>query len=146
MPRLHRIPQQQDCQQEDPRECFRIGHYHIAEDRFKRIGAEYPHSQGQNARDSGEQHISPPFQTAPDCHADPIDDVKAGDGVEELPPDGSRICCDPERCDQLFAEQQDKGSQCERYDCHNHSTGTENLLCPLRLTRADILRHHRRDP
>ena len=66
--------------------------------------------------------------------------------MEELLPNGSGICRNPESCDQPFAEQQDKGGQSEGYDCHDHSAGPENLLCPLRLSRADILRHDRRNP
>ena len=54
LPHLLPIPQQQNCQQEDPRECFRIGNYHVAEHRFKRIGAENPYTEGQDARYSGE--------------------------------------------------------------------------------------------
>ena len=109
LPRLHHISKQKNCQQEDPRECLRIGNYHVSKHRFKRIGAENPYPQRQDACNSGEKHIAPSFQTAPDCHADPIDQVKAGDCMEELLPDGSCISGDPESRDQPFSEQQDEG-------------------------------------
>ena len=49
LPRLHHISKQKNCQQEDPRECLRIGNYHVSEHRFKRIGAENPYPQRQDA-------------------------------------------------------------------------------------------------
>ena len=66
--------------------------------------------------------------------------------MKELFPNGCGICRNPESCDQLFAEQQNKSSQSKGYDCHDHGTRPENLLCPLRLSRANILCHDRRNP